>query len=155
MGSIPIFESILGFDRAFSGLPVLIVESFKDVTPALLEKTWANVLLRIDEFDFRPLGAAFWEDLIRSVVVSGRALNLDDTLSRWDTRVDLKGRESSPKPEKTDENDMEALRNAAAAATMTNVVPRWEKMRVVPPPMVPCARSSRLLDAALCRLSLS
>lgn len=85
MGSIPIFETNPGFDRAFKGLPVLIVQSFSDVTPELLEVVYSNYTQRARElFDFRSLAVDFWEGLIRSVATTGRMINLDDSLGPWD-----------------------------------------------------------------------
>ena len=42
MGGIPVFESSPGFDKTFHRLPVLIVASYDDVTPELLEATYAK-----------------------------------------------------------------------------------------------------------------
>jgi hypothetical protein len=54
LGSIPVFESNPGFDRTFEKLPVLIVKNYADVTPELLETTYAKFAGHADNlFDFQ------------------------------------------------------------------------------------------------------
>lgn len=72
MGSICVFESSPGFDKTFAKLPVLIVRSYDDVTPELLEATYADFAARADElFDFRRLTKRYWWDLVFGVAASG------------------------------------------------------------------------------------
>jgi len=88
MGSIPVFESNPGFDRAFKGLPVLIVQSYRDVAPNFLEAVYSNYTSRAKGmFDFRSLAPGFWENLIANIAASGQAIHLDDTLGPWDATL--------------------------------------------------------------------
>jgi len=64
LGSIPVMESSPGFDRTFCGLPVLIVPSFDDVTPELLEAAYADFTSRAAEWDYRRLDKAYWYNAI-------------------------------------------------------------------------------------------
>jgi len=47
MGGIPVFETSPGFDKTFHKLPVLIVASYDDITPELLEATYAKYTVRL------------------------------------------------------------------------------------------------------------
>ena len=71
MGSIPVFESSPGWDRTFSKLPVVIVKSFDDITPELLETKYTEFTSNIDRFDFERLKKAYWMDLIFETAVAG------------------------------------------------------------------------------------
>jgi len=78
MGSIPVFESSPGFDKTFAKLPVVIVASYADVTPALLEAKYAEFARRADlspddpnGFDFQRLRKQYWMDLIFGAADTG------------------------------------------------------------------------------------
>jgi len=93
MGSIPVFESSAGFDRTFAKLPALIVQSYDDVTPELLEATYADFAARADElFDFNRLKKGYWMDLVFSTAEAGSAARVianhppDEGIARADMR---------------------------------------------------------------------
>jgi len=64
-GMIPIILTT-PMDRSYAKLPILIVESFSDVTPELLEKEYVKLCNRVD-YDFRRLTLEYWVELIKSV----------------------------------------------------------------------------------------
>jgi len=63
LGCIPIMIST-PLDDMFEGLPVLIVNSWKDVTSELLNQTIAEYKTR--EFKMERLTLAYWLDQIRA-----------------------------------------------------------------------------------------
>jgi len=71
MGSIPVMESSPGFDRTFTALPVLIVQSFDEVTPELLERTYVDFVRRHREWDYARLTRQYWMDLVFKVAETG------------------------------------------------------------------------------------
>jgi hypothetical protein len=106
MGSIPVFESSPGFDRTFAKLPVLIVKSFNDVTPELLEATYADFAARADTlFDFTRLKKSYWMDLVFGAARTGSAAKVianhppDRGVAREDMRRRLASADAlSPSP---------------------------------------------------------
>lgn len=71
LGSIPVMESSLGFDRTFAQLPVLAVRSFDDVTPDLLERTWADVVERVNQWAYGRLTKEYWMRLVFDAAARG------------------------------------------------------------------------------------
>jgi len=69
MGSIPVLETYYrkdGFYRVFDDLPVLWVDHFDNVTPALLESSYPKILARAEEYNFAKLTKHWWVDYINS-----------------------------------------------------------------------------------------
>lgn len=65
MGSIPVLETYYrkdGFYRVFDDLPVLWVDHFDNVTPALLESSYPKILARAEEYNFAKLTKRWWVD---------------------------------------------------------------------------------------------
>ena len=57
---------ISGFYRVFDDLPVLWVDHFDNVTPALLESSYPKILARAEEYNFAKLTQRWWVDYINS-----------------------------------------------------------------------------------------
>jgi len=72
MGSIPIILHST-FDRTFAGLPVVLVDSYKDVSVPMLDAKYKEIVAAADKFDFSRLTAAYWVRLIQQVVSAGNA----------------------------------------------------------------------------------
>ena len=66
-GSIPVVEHST-FDRTFVGLPVLLVDSYKQVTPTFLDKEWEEMSCNPSQYDFKRLTVGYWKGLIQTVV---------------------------------------------------------------------------------------
>jgi hypothetical protein len=69
LGAIPILETFYrqdGFYRTFEGLPVLWVDHYDNVTPALLEDAYPKILLKAKEYNFAKLTNHWWVDFINS-----------------------------------------------------------------------------------------
>lgn len=68
MGSIPILETYSrndGFYKTFDDLPVLWVEHYDNVTPALLEREYPKILEKAYEYKFEKLTNKWWVDFIQ------------------------------------------------------------------------------------------
>ena len=68
MGSIPILETysrIDGFYKTFDDLPVLWVEHYDNVTPALLEREYPKILEKAYEYNFEKLTNTWWVNFIQ------------------------------------------------------------------------------------------
>jgi len=77
MGAIPVFETSAGFDKTFAKLPVLIVQSYDDITPELLLATYADFERRADElFDFNRLKKSYWMDMIFGAAQTGSSAQI-------------------------------------------------------------------------------
>ena len=70
MGAIPVVERST-MDRSFARLPVLLVDSYSELTPAFLEAKWAEMTCRTDSYDFSRLTVRYWENLLRTVLQEG------------------------------------------------------------------------------------
>jgi len=66
LGVIPI-ELTSTMDRTYEKLPVLFVESYKDVTKEFLEKKYAEFCENQDQYDFSRLSKTYWKQLILDV----------------------------------------------------------------------------------------
>ena len=67
LGTIPIMEKLYrrdGWYRTYDKLPVLWVDHFDNVTPALLEEQYPQILSRAREYEFERLTQQWWIDLI-------------------------------------------------------------------------------------------
>lgn len=68
MGSIPILETYSrndGFYKTFDDLPVLWVEHYDNVTPALLEREYPKILEKAYEYNFEKLTNKWWVNFIQ------------------------------------------------------------------------------------------
>ncbi|GFH59587.1 hypothetical protein CTEN210_16063 [Chaetoceros tenuissimus] len=68
MGSIPILETysrVDGFYKTFDELPVLWVEHYDNVTPALLEREYPKILAKAYQYNFEKLTNKWWVDFIQ------------------------------------------------------------------------------------------
>eukprot|EP00985_Skeletonema_marinoi_P008275 scaffold3705_cov159-Skeletonema_marinoi.AAC.1 len=104
MGSIPVLETYYrkdGFYRVFDDLPVLWVDHFDNVTPALLESSYPKILARAEEYNFAKLTKHWWVDYINSfrfdfpakkrnpqmnMTVSGHSYS-NSSLNAWEYKV--------------------------------------------------------------------
>lgn len=69
LGTIPILETFYrkdGMFRAYDDLPVLWVDHYDNVTPALLEHEYPRILSRAREYTFEKLTNQWWIDLVNS-----------------------------------------------------------------------------------------
>ena len=69
LGAIPIIETYNrkdGLYKTFDDLPVLWVEHFDNVTPALLEEAYPKILSKAREYDFAKLTKHWWAHFINS-----------------------------------------------------------------------------------------
>ena len=66
-GSIPVIEHST-MDRSFAGLPVLLVDSYADLTPEFLEEKWQNMTCNPHQYDFRRLTIQYWVHLLKTVL---------------------------------------------------------------------------------------
>lgn len=67
LGTIPVMERLYrqdGWYRTYDELPVLWVDHFDNVTPALLEEQYPRILLKAREYEFERLTQKWWIDLI-------------------------------------------------------------------------------------------
>eukprot|EP00585_Thalassiosira_rotula_P012690 CAMPEP_0196130840 /NCGR_PEP_ID=MMETSP0910-20130528/1077_1 /TAXON_ID=49265 /ORGANISM="Thalassiosira rotula, Strain GSO102" /LENGTH=403 /DNA_ID=CAMNT_0041390221 /DNA_START=3 /DNA_END=1211 /DNA_ORIENTATION=+ len=63
MGAIPVLETYYrqdGFYKTFDDLPVLWVDHFNNVTPALLEEAYPKILSKAQEYNFAKLTKQWW-----------------------------------------------------------------------------------------------
>jgi hypothetical protein len=49
LGSMPVLEKGIGFDRTLHRLPALLVDDFNDLTPALVREAYVEALYNVDE----------------------------------------------------------------------------------------------------------
>lgn len=68
MGTIPVMEKLGrrdGWYRTYDKLPVLWVDHFDNVTPALLEEQYPRIISKAREYEFERLTQQWWLDLIK------------------------------------------------------------------------------------------
>ena len=70
LGAIPI-KMRSTFDRTFAKLPVLLVDSMRDVNASMLHARYLEFQLRAEKFDFTRLTAEYWRDMVMHVVKTG------------------------------------------------------------------------------------
>jgi hypothetical protein len=68
LGSIPVLEYSRGFHTVLDDLPVLWVEEFDKVTPALLESAYPDILSRCDLYDYGRLTRQWWVSRVASLL---------------------------------------------------------------------------------------
>ena len=74
MGAIPVFESSPGWDLTFYKLPLVIVDHYTDITPALLEEKYDEFTANMDDlFDFTRLKKSYWMDLVFNTAAEGNS----------------------------------------------------------------------------------
>ncbi|ACI64965.1 predicted protein [Thalassiosira pseudonana CCMP1335] len=67
MGAIPVLETYYrndGFYRIFDDLPVLWVDHYDNVTPALLEEEYPKIIAKARSYNFEKLTIGWWYELI-------------------------------------------------------------------------------------------
>jgi hypothetical protein len=64
LGTIPVIERGIGFDRSLWRLPALIVDDFADVSTELLQQAYVDALYHAHEFEFQRLRQSYWEELL-------------------------------------------------------------------------------------------
>ena len=64
LGTMPIIEKGVGFDRLLYKLPVLLVEDFADVTPKMVRQAYVECLYRAEEWEYRRISQKFWVRLL-------------------------------------------------------------------------------------------
>ena len=67
MGAIPIVEHS-AMDRTFEGLPVLLVDSYADLSEDMLNVKWEEMTCHPEKYDWQRLTLTYWHDLIASVI---------------------------------------------------------------------------------------
>lgn len=72
LGTIPVIERGIGFDRTLWRLPALIVDDFADITPELLRQAYVEAVYRAGDFEYFRLKQSYWIDLLFSVSKSGK-----------------------------------------------------------------------------------
>lgn len=64
LGTIPVIERGIGFDRSLWRLPALIVDDFADVSSEMLRQAYVDALYNADGFEFHRLRQSYWEELL-------------------------------------------------------------------------------------------
>jgi len=78
LGAIPICENSAvskGWKHCLDELPVLWVDDYVDVTPALLEREYPKFLQKCYEFEFRRMNRFYWRDWVLKHAYSRRLLS--------------------------------------------------------------------------------
>jgi len=87
-GSMPVLERSMGLDRSWYRLPVLQLDDFADVTPAVVRQAYVEALYHAHQgrWDFRRLTQAWWEALIfdSSVARNASVLLERHPMPAWD-----------------------------------------------------------------------
>jgi hypothetical protein len=73
LGTMPILEKGVGFDRLLHKLPALLVEDFAEVTPEIVRQAYIECLYRVDEWEYKRLTQRFWVRLLYKVSETGDA----------------------------------------------------------------------------------
>ena len=70
LGAIPIvLHSTM--DRTFSGLPVLLVDNYSNLTAPMLQKLYKRFVSKASQWDFSRLTTRYWADLMQHVLETG------------------------------------------------------------------------------------
>lgn len=77
MGSIPVTLSV-SIRRVFSQLPVLFVQSWKEITPELLEKEYRNFVCNAERWNYKTLTFGYWHGLVKLIISQGNISTLND-----------------------------------------------------------------------------
>ena len=68
MGSIPVIEHST-MDRSFARLPVLLVDSYTEVTAAFLKQKWKEMTCNPSkQYDFKRLTNGYWVGMLKTVL---------------------------------------------------------------------------------------
>jgi hypothetical protein len=76
LGSIPVVESNMGFDRTYSNLPVLVVHNYTDLTPKFLEEAYPCFYKNAKRYKYMHLTKEYWHKLIHRAVRHGNAAHV-------------------------------------------------------------------------------
>lgn len=71
LGTMPILEKGVGFDRLLHKLPALLVEDFADLTPKMIRQAYIESIYRADEWEYKRLTQRFWVRLLYKVSETG------------------------------------------------------------------------------------
>ena len=67
LGSMPVQERGMGFDRTVYRLPVLLVDDYADLTSDMIRSAYVEALYRADDWEYERLTKQWWERLIFEV----------------------------------------------------------------------------------------
>ena len=70
---MPVVERGMGMDRTFYRLPVLMLDDYADLTPALVRQAYVEALYRADQWEFERMTRLYWERLVYDVSFSASA----------------------------------------------------------------------------------
>lgn len=71
LGTIPIIEKSIGFDRMVYRMPCLTVEDFAVITPEMLRDAYVEAIYRAEEFEYTRLTQTVSHRTMIAVVVVG------------------------------------------------------------------------------------
>ena len=77
LGTIPVIERGIGFDRTLWRLPALLVDDFADISPQLLRQAYIEAVYRAPDFEYFRLKQSYWANMLFNV---SRAGTLDPML---------------------------------------------------------------------------
>ena len=66
-GSIPVIERST-FDRVFAGLPVLLVDSYEELSEEFLNRKYEEMTCHPEKFDWQKLTLTYWKNMIAEVI---------------------------------------------------------------------------------------
>ena len=52
----------------FEGLPVLLVDSFSDLSVEFLNRKWEEMICSAEKYDWKRLTVTYWQDMIATVI---------------------------------------------------------------------------------------
>jgi hypothetical protein len=78
LGSIPVMEHSPGLDRTYSGLPVVFVKNYAEVTPLLLETAYKIIVHNHHRWDYRRVTQTYWKNLVADAVAAKSAQNIQE-----------------------------------------------------------------------------
>lgn len=85
-GTIPVIEREQPHDNWADGtladLPVVLVDTYNNVTPALLEAEFERIVQNADNFKYEKLTRQYWINLVKSIVANYTATRGATTTSR-------------------------------------------------------------------------
>lgn len=68
---MPVVERGMGMDRTLYRLPVLLLDDYDELTPALVRQAYVEALYRADEWEYERMTRRWWERLIFDISYSG------------------------------------------------------------------------------------
>jgi hypothetical protein len=71
LGTIPIVEKSVGFDRMLYRLPALLVEDFSMITTEMLRNAYIEAVYQKDSFEYNRLTQSYWSELVFQTSVQG------------------------------------------------------------------------------------